>query len=105
MSAVINQLSQQTLTLAGTRQQITSAQTIAYSVLITATSTNAGNVYVGNVSVSSTNSAIVLAAGKSFQFGPIINAGAGAEKIDLSKIYWDGSSTGDKISISYSVVS
>ena len=99
MSTRINQLSQQTLTLGGTPQRITSDQIIGYSVLILAASTNAGSVFIGNASVTSTNSALKLAAGNTFLLENIDSSG-GHEKIDLRDIYWDGT-TGDKISVSY----
>ena len=104
MAAQMRELSQLTLSVAGTRQRISSSQIIAYSVLVTAASTNTGSVVVGDSSVTATNAGAILSAGKSFQFGPIISSSGGAEKIDLNQIYWDGTSSGDKISVSYSVI-
>ena len=101
MGTSITQLSQQTLTLGGTAQRITSTQTIGYSVLILAASTNTGSVYIGSSAVTSANSAVKLAAGSTFLIEGIESSG-GHEKIDLRDIYWDGT-TGDKISVSYSV--
>lgn len=101
MSTSITQLSQQTLTLGGTAQRLSSTQLIAYSVLILAASTNSGNVYIGSAAVTSTNCAIKLAAGATFLIDGIDSSG-GHEKIDLRDIYWDGT-TGDKISVSYTV--
>lgn len=95
MASAIRQLSQQTLTLAGTRQRLsTSAPVICSSVTVIAESTNSGTVYVGDVAVSSTNG-IPLTAGQSASIG------SEHDNLDLYQIYWDGSASSDKIRIVY----
>lgn len=98
MAGVLKQLAQQTLSGAAA-QQFTSTQTIATSVLVTAESTNAGNLYVGDSGVAAT-SGVLLAAGKSLRIAPIVNPGGSFEKIDLSTLYAIGTAS-DKFRVSY----
>lgn len=99
MAAQLTQLTQQT-SASGAAQQFITTQTKAWSIVILAAAANAGTVYVGDSSVSSTNCGFALAAGKVGQIGPIHITSGGSEVFDLSKIYWAGTA-GDKISVTY----
>lgn len=99
MASLLKQLAQQTLTLGGTPQRLTSTATLAESILIRAESTNAGTVYVGDSTVAST-SGIPLAAGESVRLELPRVPGGGNDYTDLRNIYWDGT-TSDRIRVSY----
>ena len=99
MPSKLKQLSAQTLASGGTAQALSASVIVTQSLLITAESGNAGSVYIGDSNVDSTNG-IVLAAGTSVRItGPELGKG-GADDMDLSQIYWDGT-TSDVIRISY----
>lgn len=101
MGTELAQLAQQTLTTGSSAQKITSTATIAYSVLIRAQSSNIGVAYIGNSGVSVANCAVALSPNDTFLIENIGYLG-GHEKIDLSTIWWAGT-TADKLSISYTV--
>ena len=104
MSALPKLLARQSLTLAGTRQQISTTQIIAYKILFVADTGNAGTIYIGDSTVSSTNGmalAVVNSAGQSFEAVPPTETSGGNAKVDLSNFYFDGSSSGDKVRVFY----
>lgn len=99
MASMLKQLAAQNLTSGGTAQALTTTATIAQSVLIVAKSTNAGSVYVGSSDVDSTNT-FPIAAGKSYRIEAPQAPGGGADDMDLSTIFWDGT-TNDDIFVIY----
>lgn len=99
MPTSLKQLAAQTLSSGGTAQALTGTVTVCQAILITADTGNAGTVYIGDADVDSTNG-IPVAAGASVRItGPQLGKG-GADDMDLSEIYWDGT-TSDTIRISY----
>lgn len=94
MPSLLKQLAPINLDSAGTRQRLSSSAVLAETVLVSAESTNAGNIFVGDVSVAS-NNGIKLAAGQSVELT------ADNDYMDLREIYFDGSVTNDDIRVSY----
>ena len=94
MATQLAQLAQQTLTTGSSSQRITTSPTIAYSVLIRASSSNIGVAYIGNSGVTVANCSVALSPDQTFL---IENIGYlnGHEVIDLSTIWWIGT-TADK---------
>lgn len=94
-----------TVTTAGTRVQATADTDIKpSSVYFEALSTNAGAVFIGLVAVSSTAYIARLTAGVGFTIevdmvGP--NYRSGGQGLQLSAIYVDAATSGDKIQMTY----
>lgn len=88
-----------TIDTAGTREAISGSSVRCKSVIISADSLNTGKVYVGDSSVSSTNG-VELSAGEDI----ILDAdylGNAEDELDLSDIYVDTASNGNKVRIQY----
>lgn len=101
MATNFKHLSTQTLTSGGTAQAVSSTSVKVQSVLIQADLTNAGKVYIGHSTVSSTNG-LELSAGDAITItAPEVGKG-GSDSFDLTDIYWDGT-TGYKIRVAYQV--
>lgn len=81
-----------TISSAGTRQQITTSNIAAMSVIIQADSLNTGKIYIGDSTVTSSNG-IELSAGDSFILNPEF---LGEREVTLSDIYVD-TETNDNI--------
>ncbi len=94
-----------TVTTAGTRTRVTSATTYVISIYVEALKTNSGIIYVGDSAVSSTKYTTALTAGSGFgitsdaQGKPSTSAGGG--EIQLNSWYFDTSSSGDKVQVTY----
>jgi len=84
-SAVYN--GQKTVTTAGTAEALASSQELVSGVRIKALSGNAGNIYVGDSSVDSSNG-FVLGAGEEIF----------VEIDDLAKVYIDADNNGEGVS-------
>lgn len=89
-----------TVTTAGTREQLTTAERHMTSVVITAEIDNTGYVYVGDRTVSSTNCFALLVAGASVSIDAL-SLGLGDAKIDLSEIWLDVSVSTDGAFVGY----
>ena len=99
MPSRLKQLAAQTLSSGGTAQVLSSGVVVVQAILISAEAGNSGTIYVGDADVDSTNG-IPVAAGSSVRItGPEIGKG-GADDMDLSLIYFDGT-TSDVIRIAY----
>lgn len=92
---------QPTLTAAGTAQQITTSTKTVRSVLIYAAKNNTGAVYIGPDNTNAKiGTGINLDPGKSVTFrGDDINGTP--QMIQLSSIYFDGATTGNKLVVFY----
>ena len=94
-----------TVTTAGTAAQGTATPTYVVSVYVEADQSNAGNIFVGDSSVSSTTYTTMLAAKAGFgmstdaQGKPGSSAGGG--EIALHSLWFDTSHSGDKVHITY----
>jgi hypothetical protein len=89
----------QTLALAGTAQKLSAAEIAVEAILIFADATNVGTIYLGGTGVTSSNG-IPLTAGQEIPIYTDRAHGATAD-IDMSTIYINGDSTGDKVRIIY----
>lgn len=87
-----------TVSSAGTRQAISGTSILASSVCIEAKSTNAGKIYVGGSSVSS-SSGIELSAGQAICFEP----SEGLDVVDLTEVYIDASTSSQVAKIVYTI--
>lgn len=84
-----------TITTAGTRQRVTTSDISMYSVLIQADPGNTGNVYVGDITVTSLNGE-VLAPGDSY----IVDLDPEIE-LKLADFYVDAATSGNKVRVQY----
>ncbi len=89
-----------TVTTAGTRVQATAASTTAISVYFEALKTNSGIIYVGDSTVSATKYIAALTAGSGFGISTDAQGHVGGE-IQLTTLYADTSSSGDKVQMTY----
>jgi hypothetical protein len=92
-------LSDVTVTTAGTRVQITATDTPVSSVIFTAPAANAGKIFIGDSSVSSSRG-IEVAAGSSVTINED-NSGRKGDEFILSDFYVDAATSGDKVKVSY----
>ena len=97
-----------TVTTAGTRVQVTSDTEIRpHAVYFETLSTNTGQIYIGDVTVSSTVYMARLtipsaASAPSWQISSPAGAGhAGGTGIQLSNMYVDSSVSGEKVQVTY----
>lgn len=83
-----------TLAVSGTPQQLSALSIEALDLIITAISTNTGDIFIGDSSVDPTT-----------QQGTILYAGSSLtlEGVRLNEIYFDGTIATDKISITYTI--
>ena len=88
-----------TVTSAGTRERITTADTQVTSVLIQALSGNGGTIYVGGITVSST-SGVELSAGDSISMRSA-DLDLANTKIKLTEIYIDTDNSTDGVNVIY----
>lgn len=92
---------QPTLVSAGTPQQLASVESLYLH--IQAPPTNTGNVYIGDTSANIlAGNCHILGPGESMQIGTDDSA-ADEDKVilDSSDLWFDGSSTGDKLVVAY----
>ena len=99
------QVSTVTVTTAGTRAQASASSRYVVAVYVEALKTNSGVIYVGNSSVSSALYTAALSAGAGFgitadSHGRVSTTSVGPE-IQLSSIWFDTSSSGDKVQVTY----
>ena len=91
-----------TVAAAGTPVPVSATSIKAPGCTIRANPTNVGTIYVGGVNLGLNTRAAELNAGDAIEIvGP--NIGGTEEEIDLSKIYIDSSSSGDKVTVAYFV--
>lgn len=100
MATVLKHLDQLSLTSAGTRQRFVTSSTVAQAVIVTALPANTGAIYIGDVTVSSTKAACVLAPGNMLII-PAVDVGGGLSDFDLNTWYFDGLTTGNKLHVGY----
>jgi len=81
-------------TQTGSAAKLTSSAILVRTVIIQANVGNAGTIYLGNASVTSSVYGVALAAGQSISLGDVDS------KIDLSTLYINGTS-GDGVSVLY----
>lgn len=94
-------LSQPSLTSAGTAQAITAGTETARSIIIYASKSNTGAVYIGSSDASSKlATGINLAPGEAYAFDGD-NANGTMKMIQLSSIFFDGATTGNKLVVQY----
>lgn len=92
---------QPTLASAGTAQAITSSSKEVREATIYAADTNTGNVYIGMDNTTAKNGVgIVLAGGESMDIRGT-DVGGTQEMVDLSSIFFDGGTTGNKLVVLY----
>ena len=82
-----------TVSSAGTRVACSSATLPVASVLIQADVSNSGYLYVGDVTVTSSNG-IALSAGDAIEYS--IDVNGRADELDLKDIYLDAQTNGNK---------
>lgn len=92
-------LSQQTIDTAGTREAVSADALPVSAVVVQAPSTNSGNIFVGDSTVSSSKG-LALAAGESITITSSLVNGTHEELI-LSDIYVDTATNGNKVQVSY----
>lgn len=80
--------------------RLSSTQINAYSVIITASSTNSGIIYVGDSSVTSSNG-VELKAGEALSISARMAGRSGNDDVDLSQIWIDASSSGSAVRVAY----
>lgn len=83
----------------GVATQIVSTKTFASSVICYADSLNTGNIYMGGASVTTSNG-IPISKNQSENISYDLVYGAN-QKIDLSSIYFDTDTTGNKVRVLY----
>lgn len=89
-----------TVTTAGTREVLTTAQRHVSAVSIQAEADNSGAMYVGGDNVSSTNCLMVLSPGATVELDAV-KLGLGDAKIDLSSLWLDSAVSGDGVFCGY----
>lgn len=93
-------LGEVTVTTAGTPVPLIETEVITPGCAIMCLSTNVGKIYVGGADLSSTTRGVELDPGEVLEIqGPQI--GGNQEEFDLSEIYIDSESNGDKVIVSY----
>ena len=85
-----------TVTTAGTRERLADVNVIAVALSIKALAGNAGKIYVGGSSVSSTVSSFELSSGESVSIKCNID-----EIINLFDWWIDAANSGDSVSLAY----
>lgn len=94
-----------TVTTAATRVRGTATSTYVTSVYVEALSTNSGSIFVGVADVTSTKYIAKLTAGQGFTIGVdaqgSVGSSTGGGEIQLNSIYFDTSSSGDKVQMTY----
>lgn len=94
-----------TVSTAGTRTRIIVPSTYVVSFYVEAATANAGKIYFGDSTVTSTKYTTALSAGAGFgvasdaQGRPATSAGGG--EIQLNSFWVDASSSGDKVMLTY----
>lgn len=99
MATKLKTLGTLTLSVAGTRQRFTSTSTLAEVVYVIAGKTNNGDMYVGDVTLDSTNGYVLDANERLDIRCP--NAGGGTDYLDLSELYLDGGTANDTVRVLY----
>jgi len=89
-----------TVAAAGTRGVVVAVSKTAISVYFEALTTNAGTIYVGDSTVSSTKYSSALAAGAGFGISTDAQGRVGGE-LQLNTFYVDCSNSGDKVQMTY----
>lgn len=99
-------LADKTVTTAGTRVQVTTANLLVWCVSVQALSTNTGKIYLGDSNVSSTRciaelppgGACIIEGYQMYQKGLL-------ELLDISGFWIDSSANGDKVHLGYLIKS
>ena len=100
MAQSIANLAQISVTVAGTRQQISSVDIRTPLIVITAITGNTGLIYIGDSAVSSTKFILELAAGETAEIRAT-ESNAFGEEFSLSDFYVDAATSADKINVGY----
>jgi len=88
----LRSLAEVTVATAGTRVQVNSGTSLlCFSALITADDNNTGNMFVGDINVSSTRFAKRLAAGESV----VVGIWSPVPQFELSSVWLDAATNGD----------
>lgn len=95
MGVILVTLPTDVLTTGGVREKLSSVGTNVVKVILTAPSTNTGNIWVGDVAVSATGE-----RGVEIVKGTTLQLEFAGNTISLDNMYFDGAS-GDSISVSY----
>lgn len=99
---VFTQLTQPSLTSAGTGQRVISTDLYCRSAVIQALKTNSGFVYLGDsVANSAAGKGHALAPGESLPIGGDNFHQGRSVEFNLKNIYFDGDTTGNKLNIHY----
>lgn len=88
---------------AGTRVPLSATQKIVISLQIQADPANAGVIYIGDSTVSSSSKGVALAAGNSQSIEMPSMGQAGSYEFDLSQIYVDAANNNEDVHILYYV--
>lgn len=93
-----------TVATAGTRVQVTASNIYVTSVYFEALSGNVGAIFVGDSTVSSVKYMTRLGAGGGFNLSAqpgSVGSSSGGGEINLSTLYVDSATNGDKIMVTY----
>lgn len=89
-----------TVSSAGTPVQVSATQILTPGCAITAKATNTGNIYVFGSGQTSSAAGAEVRPGESIEItGPQI--GGTEDEFDLSRIYIDAATSGDKVTVAY----
>lgn len=90
-----------TVTTAGTRVQLSTTDLYVTSVYFEGLRTNTGNIYIGDVLVSSTVYAAALAALQGFAMSVDVPWPASQTPLNLKTMYIDSAINGEKVCMTY----
>lgn len=91
---------QVTVATAGTKVAVASSPLWGRGVALKAKASNAGVVYVGDATVSA-SAGFGLAAGEAIYLSDLLGTAEKAAAIDLSQVYCDAATNGDKVMVAY----
>lgn len=92
-------LGQVTVTTAGTRVKLSASSRLARTVIIQALASNTGDVYIGDVTVSSTLGYILVKGTAITINADLNNEDEDTTYVDLTLMYADAANNGDKVQI------
>jgi hypothetical protein len=100
MKSKLITLAQTVVTTSGTEVQVSSTPLYASTVIFSCPAANTGAIYIGDVNVSTTRG-IEVAKGVNLAITADMLGRPGGTEFDLSDLYVDAATNGDKVNISY----
>lgn len=100
MAVKLNTLADVTVTTAGTRVQISTADTPITSIILQAKTANSGVIIVGDSAVAA-GVGIELAPGASITITADLSGRQGGEEMILSDFWADSATNGNKVKVAY----